>query len=96
MIYLDYFYWCGVVINVVAGGFIALIIWVWFIWPFVDACSLTRCYVAAMGNSRKASIAKLFWYSYADVIFGRNWTAKYNNKFRWEGVGKWRVYKDED
>lgn len=33
----NYLYWSGLVANIALMLFVALCIWVWFIWPFVEA-----------------------------------------------------------
>jgi len=96
MLYEAYFYWSGVALNVAGACFIALVIWVWFIWPFVEACSYTRCVVKGLGSGRIAPLWKILAFSYADCIFGRNWTAKSTNRWRWEGVGKWHVFEGDE
>ena len=99
MLYETYFYWSGVLLNAGAAIFIALCLWVWFIWPMIEALSIARCYMAVMGSKSPKgikSMIKIAIVYYPDLIFGRDFDALSNNKFRWEGVGKWQVFKDED
>ncbi len=91
-----YLYWSGVTLNLIAILFIILCIWVWFIWPFVEACSYTRCVVKGLGKDRKAPVWRILAAAYADVLFGRQWTAKSTRYWRWEGVGKWTAWPEAE
>ena len=96
----EYLYWSGVGANIILLIFAALCIWVWFIWPFVEAVSITRCFIrASIVHGRKPALKDIIrslrqWY--LDLLFGRSWTRIHNRKFEWEGVGNWRVYRNEE
>lgn len=89
-----YFYWSGALLNLIAIVFTLLCIWEWFIWPFIEACSYTRCVVKGLGRERKNPIWKLLISSYAYFLFGRDWTSTSTRYWKWEGVGKWKAWPD--
>lgn len=90
-----YLFWSGVAVNIAALMFMALCIWVWFIWPFVEALSITRCLIhtskAYGGKPNAKEILRTFKKQYQDFLFGRSCTRIYNRQFEWEGVGNWRI-----
>ncbi|ECN2450330.1 hypothetical protein NOU17_23325 [Salmonella enterica subsp. enterica serovar Typhimurium] len=75
------------------------LVWILFLWPFVEAVSLTRMSLAYRRlNAHKigaATAAKLFVMWYGETVFGRRFYAIHSRGWRWEAVGKWWVYKDE-
>lgn len=97
MLYETYFYWSGVLLNTGAAIFVALCLWIWFIWPMIEAVSMCRWY-AAIGKvypnvKPKRGWVRLWWS--CTEIWGRSNLGMTNKFGRWEGVGKWRVFKDE-
>ena len=96
----EYLFWSGVVLNIALLMFISLCFWVWFIWPFVEALSITRCFVCASkaygGKPTAKEIIRSIKRWYLDLLFGRNWTRISNHQFEWEGVGKWRIHCNEE
>ncbi|HFW5621150.1 TPA: hypothetical protein ACIB1G_002642 [Salmonella enterica subsp. enterica serovar Saintpaul] len=74
------------------------LMWILFLWPFVEAVSLTRMSLAYRRlNAHKASFVtamRLFVMLYAETVFGRRFYAIHSRGWRWEAVGKWWVYKD--
>lgn len=87
----------GIVANIV---FLALAFWIvflWFIWPAVEACSMVRWYMAINkkhpGVKPKKSWLHVFLSCYE--IFGRRFDATSNRFGRWEGVGKWSIEDEE-
>ena len=91
-----YFYWCGVLLNGFAVGLVSLFVWVWFIWPFVQAVSLTKVTVKALGKGRKTSILKLFWWAYNRLCFGKDFTTIRFDLFEWSDVGEWIIYSERE
>lgn len=95
----EYLWWCGLVANIAVAMFALLVVWVWFIWPFVEALSITRCLIhvskAYGGKPSAKDILRTFKQHYCDFLFGRSCTRIYNGQFEWEGFGKWRVYNNE-
>ncbi|ECN2883958.1 hypothetical protein YU13_21100 [Salmonella enterica subsp. enterica serovar Enteritidis] len=75
------------------------LVWILFLWPFVEAVSLTRMSLAYRRlNAHKAGVGaavKLFVMWYGETVFGRRFCAIHSRGWRWEAVGKWWVYKDE-
>lgn len=93
-----YLFWSGVVFNVTLAGFLALVLWVWFIWPAVEAISMVRWYKACEKfyptQIKLVPIHKLFIANYE--IFGRQFERKSHRFGEWFGVGNWRVYSGAD
>ncbi|EBW2202822.1 hypothetical protein DAO44_19330 [Salmonella enterica subsp. enterica serovar Enteritidis] len=75
------------------------LMWILFLWPFVEAVSLTRMSLAYRRlNARETGFVtaiRLFVMWYAETVFGRKFCAIHSRGWRWEAVGKWYVYKDE-
>ncbi|ANN86058.1 hypothetical protein [Salmonella phage MA12] len=75
------------------------LMWILFLWPFVEAVSLTRMtreYWRINGRKRGAwRTIRLFFTWYAETVFGRRFEAIHSRGWRWEAVGKWWVYKEE-
>ncbi|EBR0181607.1 hypothetical protein DNV98_23855 [Salmonella enterica subsp. enterica serovar Enteritidis] len=75
------------------------LVWILFLWPFFEAVSLTRMSLAYRRlNAHKAGVVasmRLFVMWYGETVFGRRFCAIHSRGWRWEGVGKWWVYKDE-
>ena len=96
----EYLYWSGVAFNAVIGCLALLVIWVWFIWPFVEAVSITYVAVKALTiDGTKPTIGRVlknikFWY--ADMLFGRRWARISNDLFEWGGVGDYIIYGRDD
>ena len=90
---MNAYLWCsGVALNVVALAFIALAVWVWFIFPAVEAASMTRWY-RKMGKVHGVNVGgrlKLFISCYEP--FGRDFTSTKCRYGWWHGVGDWKVY----
>ena len=88
----------GIALNALLGIFILFIAWVWFIWPAVEAWSMTRWYMAI--NRRHPTVKpKKTWlhvFLYCYEVFGRSYDATSNRYGRWEGVGKWTVFTGEE
>lgn len=96
-----YLFWSGVAVHIAALIAMSVCIWVWFIWPFVEALSITRCLIhvskAYGGKPNTKDILRTFKQQYRDFLFGRSCTRIYNGQFEWEGVGNWRIHcKRED
>lgn len=83
----NYLYWSGLVANIALMLFVALCIWVWFIWPFVEAMSITRCFICASKTSgckpTVRAIIRTLKYWYLDLLFGRGWRRISNRQFEW-------------
>lgn len=96
----SYFYWCGVGVNVIAVIGFCMLIWAWFVWPFVEAVSITIVFVrAARKNGVKKSLwlgVKQFSWWYGEFLFVREATCISNKYARWEGVGKWVIYSEQE
>lgn len=95
-----YFFISGILLNIALAGLLLLCVWVWFIWPAVEAASITRCFrrasKASGGNPSLKDTFRTFSMWYVDLLFGRNWTRISNRQFEWEGVGNWHVYTHDE
>lgn len=90
----------GMITTVLLIGLFALILWVWFIWPAVEACSLTQMHrrIHRMNKAEGLGVTntlRSWWSWYQDCVMGRNWTALRGPGWEWEGVGNWRVYDND-
>ncbi|WP_312293198.1 hypothetical protein [Atlantibacter hermannii] len=88
----------GIALNALLAIFILFIAWVWFIWPAVEAWSMTRWYMAI--NRRhpefKPRRSWLHVFAFHYELFGRDFDAQSCRYGRWEGVGKWTVFTGEE
>lgn len=90
---VNYLFWSGVVLNVAVGLFILLCLWVWVVWPAIEAISLTRMTRAVCKRDGvKFRPFKTFRTWYADTFFGRGFSAVRGSFWYWDGVGKWEVF----
>lgn len=88
----EYLFWSGLVLNAAVVIVVALFVWVWFIWPAVEAISMVRYYCAIARkypDVKLKSRLKLFVYHYE--VFGRSFESVRCNYGTWSGVGKWHV-----
>ncbi|AXQ70316.1 hypothetical protein vst10_58 [Salmonella virus VSt10] len=89
----------GVVSTTLLLAVVIYLMWILFLWPFVEAVSLTRMmreYWRINGCKRGVwRTIRLFLTWYAETVFGRRFEAIHSAGWRWEAVGKWWVYKDE-
>ncbi|AIX13022.1 hypothetical protein NW77_014 [Erwinia phage phiEa2809] len=91
-----WFFWSGIVLNGAAIVAIAWFINMAVIWPAVEATSLTRCTVKALGKDRVSHVLFIWWCSYRDCFGGRNWECVSTNLFTWYGVGNYTISKEDD
>ena len=95
-----YFYWCGVGVNVIAAIGFCMLIWAWFVWPFVEAASITIVFVRASSKfgveKTLSENARQFFFWYSEFIFGRSSTRISNKLASWEGVRNWVIYSERD
>ncbi|ECH0398449.1 hypothetical protein FPC12_07225 [Salmonella enterica] len=89
----------GIVSTTLLLAVVIYLMWILFLWPFVEAVSLTRMSLAyrRLNNLKYGVVTamRLFVIWYAETVFGRSFYAIHGRGWRWESVGKWRVYKDE-
>lgn len=91
-----YLWWSGLTLNVLILFALSLVIYVWFIWPAVEAISMVRYYKAIAKkypDVKLKSIFRLFISCYEP--FGRNFEAVRCPYGEWRGIGKWRVYNHD-
>lgn len=90
-------YWmiCGVLFNILVGGFAMLVLWVWVIWPAVEAASITRMtlQVRKRLGKKRAWVGKIWWTWFREYfVGGRRFESLRGNGWYWGGVGDWNVY----
>ena len=87
-----YIYWSGVFFNSIIAVAILLLIWLWLIFPALEAASMAR-YYQVLGKVHGIKVHnwfRLFWANYE--FFGRTFKAQRCDYGVWEGVGKWEVF----
>lgn len=84
----------GLLFWLVVVVFLTGAIWHLFIWPAVEAISLTRCYrkVCRVREIKPMNGIRSFWAWYKMTVFGRDFTRISGQYYEWEGVGSWTVY----
>lgn len=93
----EYLWWCGMVANIAVAMFVLLVVWVWFIFPAVEAISMVRWYKAIAREYPDVKLKSFFrMFVGCYEIFGRTFEATRCRYGSWYGVGKWRVYNNED
>ncbi|EEB7324564.1 hypothetical protein QA051_gp20 [Salmonella phage celemicas] len=95
----DFLIIMGIGFTTLLLAVVIYLMWILFLWPFVEAVSLTRMtreYWRINGCKRGVwRTIRLFLTWYAETVFGRRFEAVHSCGWRWEAVGKWWVYKDE-
>lgn len=88
----------GIAMNALLGGMLALCLWLWFIFPCLEAISMVRWSRAMHAQwpslVSKPPFWKLFYHHYE--AFGRNWTNIRCRAGEWHGIGNWTVYSTEE
>jgi hypothetical protein len=90
----EYLWWCGLVANAM---FVLLVVWAWFILPAVEAISMVRWYKVIAREYPDVKL-KGFFRMFVGCYepFGRSLERTRCKYGYWDGVGKWRVYNNED
>lgn len=95
----DFLVLMGIGFTTLLLAVVIYLVWILFLWPFVEAVSLTRMSLAYRRlNARETGFVtaiRLFVMWYAETVFVRRFCAIHSRGWRWEAVGKWYVYKDE-
>lgn len=91
------------IVNAVSSILIfifAVLLWIWaFVYPAVQAISLTRWYTACMNHIGEDLSLYSKWRIFTSYyeIFGGISSKSVSNQFgRWDGIGAWQIYKDPD
>lgn len=93
----EYLWWCGLVANIAVAMFVLLVVWVWFIFPAVEAISMVRWYKAIAREYTDVKLKGFFrMFVGCYEVFGRTFESTRCKYGSWYGVGKWRVYNNED
>lgn len=93
----EYLWWCGLAFNLAVLMFTMLVVWVWFIFPAVEAISMVRWYKEIAREYPDVKLKGFFRMFVACYeIFGRTFESTRCRYGIWYGVGKWRVYNNED
>lgn len=88
----------GIALNVILAAFILLVLWVWFVWPAVEAISQMRWFMAINRRHPQVKPQRSWLHVFLSCyeVFGRQYDARSSRFGRWEGVGKWTVFTGED
>uniref|UniRef100_A0AB74UJM8 Uncharacterized protein n=1 Tax=Escherichia phage vB_Eco_Lzu_P3 TaxID=3348405 RepID=A0AB74UJM8_9CAUD len=91
----DVIYWFGMasILCLVTGVLGA--IWVFLVWPAVEAASITRMTFEVYkrrGITEHPTRLRMWWLWYRDMIGGRMFEAVRSEGWEWKGVGKWSVF----
>lgn len=91
-----YLWWSGLILNLAVIIFVLLCVWVWFVWPGVEAVSMVRYYkeiARKYPDVKLKSVLRLFISCYEP--FGRHFEATRCSYGEWCGVGEWRVFDND-
>lgn len=89
-----YLLWTGIIANLIIFAALGMVLWVWFIWPAVEAFSKLRWYKACE-KAYPTEIKLKPWYKIFAAeyeIFGRQYESVSHRFGKWRGIGKWQVY----
>lgn len=93
----EYLWWCGLVANIAVAILLLIIIWWWFVFPAVEAISMVRWYKAIAREYPDVKLKGFFrMFAGCYEVFGRTFECTRCRYGSWYGVGKWRVYNNED
>jgi len=91
-----WFFWSGIAANLFLFMGLLWLVWIKIVWPFVEACSITKCTVRAFGPARKNSVLRIFLKAFLSTVGGRDWETTKCRYYTWHGVGNWVVHNKED
>ncbi|WFD55475.1 hypothetical protein [Escherichia phage Ioannina] len=90
----DVIFWFGLFCAILLVGAVTLVIAVWFIWPAVEAVSITRmtfAYYKKHSITQHSSRLRVWWLWYRDMLGGRRFEAIRSHGWEWQGVGRWSI-----
>lgn len=91
----DLIYWFGLGCATLFVMVLALLVWVFLIWPAVEAASITRMtfqIYKRRGITEHPTRLRMWWIWYRDMIGGRMFEAVRSEGWEWKGVGKWAIF----
>lgn len=91
----DLIYWFGLGCATLFAMVLALLVWVFLIWPAVEAASITRMTFEVYkrrGITEHPTRLRMWWLWYRDMIGGRMFEAVRSEGWEWKGVGKWSIF----
>ncbi|QCO71646.1 hypothetical protein P9616_gp50 [Escherichia phage CEC_Kaz_2018] len=91
----DLIYWFGLGWRHLLLTVLALLVWVFLIWPAVEAASITRMtfqIYKRRGITEHPTRLRMWWLWYRDMIGGRMFEAVRSDGWEWKGVGKWSIF----
>ena len=91
----DLIYWFGLGCAALFAMVLALLVWVFLIWPAVEAASITRMtfqIYKRRGIKEHPTRLRMWWLWYRDMIGGRMFEAVRSDGWEWKGVGKWSIF----
>lgn len=92
----EYFWWSGVFFNVMICGIGLFLLWFLFLYPILQAVSLARVCIRALGNERNTSALKIHWWAQKELFLGKSFECIRTNKFEWCDIGDWKIYSEEE
>lgn len=91
----DLIYWFGLGCATLFVTVLALLVWVFLIWPAVEAASITRMtfqIYKRRGITEHPTRLRMWWLWYRDMTGGRTFEAVRSSGWEWKGVGKWSIF----
>ena len=91
----DLIYWFGLGCATLFVTVLALLVWVFLIWPAVEAASITRMtfqIYKRRGITEHPTRLRMWWLWYRDMVGGRMFEAVRSEGLEWKGVGKWSIF----
>lgn len=90
---MNYLECSGLIFNGLIAGALFYALWVFIVWPMVEAFSICRWYAAIGRNYPEVKPSRGWlnlWWSRVE-IGGRDYNSTSNKYGRWSGVGRWSV-----
>lgn len=91
-----YFWWCGVVINATISLIFIFLILSCFVYPAIQAISLSMVYIKALGKERTSSRIKIYWWAQKTLFLGKPFETIRTDKFEWSNINNWVIYSEEE
>lgn len=91
----DLIFWFGLGCASLFVVVLALLVWLFLVWPAVEAASITRMtfqIYKRRGITEHPTRLRMWWLWYRDMIGGRMFEAVRSDGWEWKGVGKWSIF----
>lgn len=92
----DLIFWFGLGCASLFVVVLALLVWLFLVWPAVEAASITRMtfqIYKRRGITEHPTRLRMWWLWYRDMIGGRMFDAVRSEGWEWKGVGKWSIFE---